>query len=94
MMRYCLHYKSLQLGDQCLLWEKFENVIIEGPGIIDGNGHFWWNCTTYPGWNKTNDYCPDGTHFTSQRPSGLFLLLLLLLLYYYLHHCINDNRLY
>eukprot|EP01102_Stenamoeba_stenopodia_P009594 TRINITY_DN2841_c0_g1_i2.p1 TRINITY_DN2841_c0_g1~~TRINITY_DN2841_c0_g1_i2.p1 ORF type:complete len:496 (-),score=105.47 TRINITY_DN2841_c0_g1_i2:106-1536(-) len=69
----CLNLSSTPnaLGDQCLEWEKFENVIIEGPGTIDGNGHFWWNCSTYPGWNKTYDYCPDGTHFASQRPSAL-----------------------
>ena len=56
---------STQPGDNCLEWIKFENLVLEGGGTINGQGELWWS--------ECNPTCPDGSS-NSQRPTLLGLL--------------------
>ena len=42
----CLKKKDPLVGwDDCAVWSKLENVVLEGNGTLDANGDFWWNGT-------------------------------------------------
>ena len=62
----CLNVtNSPRPGDNCYQWQKIRNLIIEGGGVIDGQGVQWWaQCRTS---------CPDGSG-NGQRPTLLGLL--------------------
>jgi polygalacturonase len=42
----CLQKKDPLVGwDDCAVWGKLQDVVLEGAGTLDANGDFWWNGT-------------------------------------------------